>query len=302
MKKILSLFTIFVLLGAFLVACAKENQSENTRAFDTVKGVVYIPVDPQRIVSDYYLGEFLALDVKPIIASPYALDNPFLSDYVQGIARLDVTSNNLEMIASAEPDLIVTMSEADYANFSKIAPTVLIPYDTYNDEDLFIYIGDMLGRKIQAESYYNDFKIEVVDSKENVNEIVGGKTISFIEMWANSVAYSFGNKFARGGTILFDMWELKAPELVQTSMVDGKEQYVSGSLEMLIKYTGDFIFYGVFGVDKSELENMGLWQSLPAVQNNQTKYYNQTAFMHSDPISLQGQFEFYLDYFNSIGD
>ena len=47
-----------------------------TRTVDTDKGPVEIPANPQTIVSDYYLGEFLAVDVKPVIASPYALEQP----------------------------------------------------------------------------------------------------------------------------------------------------------------------------------------------------------------------------------
>ncbi len=56
------------------------------------KGPVEIPTNPRTIVSDYYLGEFLAVDVKPVIASPYALNNPFLAGLCDDIEALNTTS------------------------------------------------------------------------------------------------------------------------------------------------------------------------------------------------------------------
>ena len=72
--------------------------SAATRTVDTDKGPVEIPTNPQTIVSDYYLGEFLAVDVKPVVASPYALNNPFLAGLCDDIEALmtlceaDITS------------------------------------------------------------------------------------------------------------------------------------------------------------------------------------------------------------------
>ena len=108
-----------------------------TRTVDTDKGPVEIPTNPQTIVSDYYLGEFLAVDVKPVVASPYALNNPFLAGLCDGIEALNTTSaeTSLEMIAEKQPDLIVTITEADYDKYAKIAPTVYIADGTRSDED-----------------------------------------------------------------------------------------------------------------------------------------------------------------------
>ena len=106
-------------------AAASSAAETGTRTVDTDKGPVEIPVNPQVIFSDYYLGEFLAVGVKPVIASPYSLNNPFLADYVDGIEAMNVASaeTSLEMIAEAQPDLIVTITEADYEKYSEIAPT-----------------------------------------------------------------------------------------------------------------------------------------------------------------------------------
>ena len=79
-KKIgIALAAVFSI--AYMSGCASrpadESAAEETKVVQTDKGEVEIPAHPQRIVSDYYLGEFLAVDTKPVIASPYALDNPY---------------------------------------------------------------------------------------------------------------------------------------------------------------------------------------------------------------------------------
>lgn len=69
-----------------------EQVAEEMRTVETDKGKVEIPENPEVIFTDYYLGEFLAVGVKPAVASPYSLSNPFLQDYVDGIEEMNVNS------------------------------------------------------------------------------------------------------------------------------------------------------------------------------------------------------------------
>lgn len=146
-------------------AAASSAAETGTRTVDTDKGPVEIPVNPQVIFSDYYLGEFLAVGVKPVIASPYSLNNPFLADYVDGIEAMNVASaeTSLEMIAEAQPDLIVTITEADYEKYSEIAPTVYIQDGQRSDEELFCYIADLVGKSEEADAYIADFNDRVME-------------------------------------------------------------------------------------------------------------------------------------------
>ena len=69
--------------------------------------------------------------------------------------------------------------------------------------------------------------------------------------------------FARGGSILYDMWGLKAPEPIQTAMVDGDEAYEVISLEAMPQYAGDFILHGVLdGTDSAFVDDSTLWANL----------------------------------------
>ncbi|MCI8468962.1 MAG: ABC transporter substrate-binding protein [Eggerthellaceae bacterium] len=278
-----------------------SDTSAATRTVDTDKGPVEIPADPKVIVSDYYLGELLAVDVKPVIASPYALNNPFLAGLCDGIEPLNTVSaeTSLEMIAEKQPDLIITITEADYDKYAKIAPTVYIEDGKRSDEDLFRYIASLVNREDAANAYIAEFNDQVETVADEMRGIVGDRTVSILEVWPQDI-YVMGSRFARGGTILYDMWGLKAPEPIQSTLVDGDETYQVISLEALPQYAGDFILYGVLdGTDSAYVDDSQLWNNLPAVQNDDVMPYEQVAFMHRDPITLTHQLDIFVDFFRS---
>lgn len=279
-----------------------EQVTEEMRTVETDKGKVEIPENPEVIFTDYYLGEFLAVGVKPAVASPYSLSNPFLQDYVDGIEEMNVNSaeSSLEMIAEQQPDLIVTITEADYEKYSEIAPTVYIQDGKRTDEELFRYIADLVGKGQEAEEYITDFNQRVEETKEEIQGIVGDRTVSVVEVWPQQI-YTMGSHFARGGSILYDMWELKAPEKVQTEMVDGDTAYEVVSLEALPEYAGDFILYGILAdTDSAFVEDSQIWNNLEAVKEGRVLPYEQVAFMHRDPITLNAQLDIFLEFFRGF--
>ncbi len=189
MQSLLAAGALLAVPGALSATAARADDAKKTRTIDTDKGPVEIPVDPEAIVSDYYLGELLALDTKPIIASPYALNNPFLEGLTDGIEALNTSSaeTSLEMIAEKQPDLIITITEADYDKYSQIAPTIYIEDGKRTDEELFLYIADILGKKDEAQAYLDDFNQKVADAKDEINQIVGDRTVSIVEVWPQQV-------------------------------------------------------------------------------------------------------------------
>lgn len=281
-----------------------NTDADGMRTVMTDKGEVKIPVHPKKIVSDYYLGELLAVDTKPVIASPYALNNPYLADDIEGIEPMNITSaeTSQEMIAEAQPDLILTITEADYEKYSKIAPTVYIEDGKRSDEELFLYIADLVGKTDEAQAYLDAFKKKAEDSKQEVQDIVGDRTVSIVEIWPQQI-YSMGSHFARGGEILYNLWGLKAPEVVQKEMVDGDTAYETISLEALPEYTGDYILYGVLSdTDPDFVEDSQIWNNLPAVKNGNVLPYEQVAWMHRDPITQSKQLDALLEFFRTHKD
>ncbi len=301
LKKVGVLFTLLITTLA-MVGCASTTTEEKSTAMKTVqtdKGEVEIPENPKRIISDYYLGEFLAVGVKPIIASPYALNNPYLKDDIEGIEPMNITSSEttLEQFSAAKPDLIVTITEADYEKYSKIAPTVYIQDGKRSDDETFEYIASLVGKEKEAKDYIEKFLQKAEEHKQEIQDIVKDQTVSIVEVWPQQI-YTMGSHFARGGRILYDLWDLKAPEKIQKEMVDGDKQYEVVSLEALPEYAGDFVLYGVLdGTDPAFVTSSNLWNSLPAVKNGKTLPYEQVSFMHRDPITQSKQLEIFIDFF-----
>ncbi|WP_276932449.1 ABC transporter substrate-binding protein [Dubosiella newyorkensis] len=304
LKKVGVLFTLLITTLA-MVGCASTTTEEKSTAMKTVqtdKGEVEIPENPKRIISDYYLGEFLAVGVKPIIASPYALNNPYLKDDIEGIEPMNITSSEttLEQFSAAKPDLIVTITEADYEKYSKIAPTVYIQDGQRSDDETFEYIASLVGKEKEAKDYIEQFLQKAEEHKQEIQDIVKDQTVSIVEVWPQQI-YTMGSHFARGGRILYDLWDLKAPEKVQKEMVDGDKQYEVVSLEALPEYAGDFVLYGVLdGTDPAFVTSSNLWNSLPAVKNGKTLPYEQVSFMHRDPITQSKQLEIFIDFFEQF--
>ena len=279
-------------------------QALQPRTVDTDKGPVEIPANPQTIVSDYYLGEFLAVDVKPAIASPYALNNPFLAGLCDGIEALNTTSaeTSLEMIAEKQPDLIVTITEADYDKYAKIAPTVYIADGTRTDEDLFRYIADLVGKKDAAEAYIAEFNDKVATVKDEIVGIV--RRPHRVPSWRCGSRRSTPWAATSPAVVPSStMVGLKAPEAIQGPMVEGDEAYKVISVEALPDYAGDFICYGVLdGADSAYVDDSQLWKNLPAVKAGRLMPYEQVAFMHRDPITLTNQLETFTDFFRAHAD
>ena len=48
------------------------------------------------------------------------------------------------------------------------------------------------------------------------------------------------------------------------------------------------------------MDESQLWQSLDAVKEGRVLSYEQVAFMHRDPITLNAQLEIFLDFFRGF--
>ncbi|WP_413232224.1 ABC transporter substrate-binding protein [Paenibacillus sp. BJ-4] len=171
MKKQTWSLTILLILILALSACAgKTNSSAEkqdqtpagqkpaaTKIVQTIHGEITIPVQPKRIVVDMYQNDLLALGIKPVGSVKYYLDNPFSKELVQDIASIgDRGSVSVEKVLALEPDLILVGSNdvGEYEKYSKIAPTIVIPFGTYkNVHDELTAFGELLGKEQEAKAW-----------------------------------------------------------------------------------------------------------------------------------------------------
>ncbi|WP_181895052.1 ABC transporter substrate-binding protein [Staphylococcus felis] len=132
MKKILVLALTFLVC---LAACGTQNNESKQNVSDKETMIytdakndkVEIPKNPKRIamLNFHYVGNFIKLDKKPILINEFAKESDVIKNATQGIET--VGNDDVEKVASAKPDLIITYSsDPNFKKYTKIAPTLAL--------------------------------------------------------------------------------------------------------------------------------------------------------------------------------
>ncbi|MFD3258399.1 iron-hydroxamate ABC transporter substrate-binding protein [Paenibacillus lentus] len=270
----------------------EAGDSSATRIFSTVKGDIEIPANPQRIVTQGFLPYFLVFDVKPVGAPSWELKYPHLAGKTDGIEDIGVIeASSLEKILALQPDLIVTVAEEMYDQLSKIAPTVVIPYDTIGDahKDLRLF-GELLGKQEEAEQWLADFDKKVADSKEKINKIVDPDDTFTIVSAFNKTYYIYGDGIYRGGQAIYKYLELKPPAIVKEQLLNTGKDLLEISFEVIPEYAGNHIFLDISNGAEFD-DSTSVWQSIDAVKNNRVYKLNVDIFWPYDPLAIYMQLD-----------
>lgn len=122
----------------------------------------------------------------------------------------------------------------------------------------------MFGKEEVAEQWIANWNRKIAEYQPLIQEKVGNKTIAILGVGEKEI-YAYGDKFGRGGEIMYGEFGLKAPELIQKEAIDLKGGWVSFSLERLPEFAGDYIFVE----DNADFEKSTsgvLWKDLPAIK------------------------------------
>ncbi|MCM3175508.1 AraC family transcriptional regulator [Paenibacillus sp. MER 99-2] len=276
-----------------------NNSSENTtngtdqaitRMVHTSMGEVEVPSNPKRVVTDFFLGHILALDVKPVGSNGLFMQNPYLEERVSGIEDI---SDNLEMITGLNPDLIVTGDAQTYSAYSKIAPTVYLD-SSAPVRDQVKELGIILGKEAEASAWLVEFEENLAAARERLNRII--KEDETATVFAGGIVKNitlYGNAFTGRGI----HGELGIPmnENVKRE-VDPKVGWATISNEVVSTYAGDRVFMAVDAKAESfDYASDPVWKTLDAVKNNELYEIDGYKFYFSDPISVMGQIKDIVD-------
>lgn len=303
MKKIIGL-CITVLIVVSLMGCTltKQEQSESSykeveegiQVISTSKGEVEVPINPQRVIVDYFMGDVISLGIKPVGVT-YIHPGAFLEGELSDVASINGEDSygeySMETIVRLNPDLIITSTESEYEKLSKIAPTVYIDSLSIDFEDRINLIGKLLGKEKEATNLLEDFYNKAEKNKNKLEELgILDKTITLFET-VNKEIYVYGDKQGRGGEILYHILGMKAPSIVQDEIIAG-EQYRSLSLEVLDQYIGDIVMITGWMSNSLELvENNTVWLNSKAVKEGHVFLYDSGAYIYSDIYSLSRQMD-----------
>lgn len=298
---------ILLLFLIVLGGCGNAAESESTKQsvsnnqatadkkiIKTVDGDVEIPANPQRIVTQGYLANFLVFDVKPVGAPYWELESPYTMELSEGITDIgQIDGGSVEKILSLKPDLIVTVGGDEKLNeqYRKIAPTLVIPYGTYHEvhKEMRAF-GEILGKEKEAEEWLQKFDEKVVKAKDSIKGLIKeGTTFSLMGPFGKEF-YVYGDGVNRGGQAIYQQLGLTPPEIVRKDLIEPNINALSISQEKIADYAGDYIFLDISGEAEFD-EKDPVWSTIDAVKNNRVFNLNPERFWPYDPIAVESQVE-----------
>lgn len=275
----------------------KQASPASTRTFDTVKGTVTIPAKPQRIVTDFYGGELLAVGANVVGVEPDAFANPFLKEQLKAVKDVG-NPVNTERTLELAPDLIVVMYDKNYEALSKIAPTLHIPFGTAkNVHETVRLFGDIAGDKAKAEQFIAAFDKKAAEGREKLKGVIDeNATFGLYELTNKGDLWIFGDNAGRGGQAVYNALKLK----MSPKLAGNKEQTVQLSLETLPEYAGDYMFLTTYdpenkGEALKQLKASAVWNGLKASKNNTLFYNDFNTYYRYDPIAVMAQIDLIAD-------
>ncbi|WP_353096831.1 ABC transporter substrate-binding protein [Tissierella praeacuta] len=303
-KKSSALLFITVISILVLVGCSKNNNStanldnpvsdtKETRIVSTVKGDVEVPINPDRILpTPYRHGDLIALGVMPVaIGETY--EGAAFEDIVKDIPV--ISTWEIEEIMKLEPDLIFTSDEEKYDKLSKIAPTIFIPFDMEGIDRIQL-MAKALGVEHKADKFIEELNNKIEISKENLEKAgLYENTFSIYEGWEGSTMMIVGNKWGRGGNLIYDFLQLPPNELVKKDILEGEEPYSILSLEAINQYAGDYIFLSSGWESDIDFSSNPVWNSIPAVQKNHIIPIDAHFFYYDDMYSVMAQIDYLVN-------
>lgn len=243
-----------------------------------VMGETCVPNHSDRLitVSQFTLGNTLALGVKPIAAASALTDlegiPAYLQPYANGIEQLgNQYTPNLEKIAHLNPDLILGWQPIRkiYPFLSQISPTALVPWKgpaTPSWQEHFKFLAEALGKEKEHQQAWNHYYQRIEKLKAELGDRYRDQTVSIINLNSSEITSYVKNSFP--GLILESVG-LQRPQ-AQDVVVQPLGRFSSVSEEKLDEVVGDILFVLVNrerdrqGFEK--LQQKPLWKALKAVQ------------------------------------
>lgn len=293
MKKILTSVLLFILVLSGCQASEDTKDETATMVYETEKGEIEYPSNPT-IYADYYVGQLLYLDADVLGADmTYPAETWTSVAEEQGVENI---AGDMEAVAALTPELIVTMNPDYYDQYSAIAPTILIPYGTYDQEEIMLEFGKILDKEAEAKTWVEEFNTAV----DEISALIDHPeyTIGIAEAW-DGTAYMYGENYARGGYILYNKLGLEGTEAAEEDYVRKDDSYLTVDGENLTNYAGDVFFIMDSETSLETIKSLPTYNNLEAVKNNRVVEIDYDTFLYDDPYSLNAQIKALKEIYES---
>lgn len=259
--------------GNIVASTATQEIAQEAKAIAETKiitmeqGDIEVPVNPQRVVVQYLMGDVYALGVEPVGISDVYEGAAFENMATQSEGLGWMPEWNPESIMTLDPDLILIINKDNYEKFSKIAPTIVVPYDEMSQDERITFLGDILNKPEEAKAAIEKYNSALEESKEKLAQAEFDQyTVSVFEGGSDATMSVSGDTFGAGATV-YKSLGLKAPEMIQVNILDKDVSREAVSFEVLSKYAGDFVIRNSYD-DMADLSNDPIWNAIPAIKNN----------------------------------
>lgn len=292
-RKIATMSGIVILLMSLITACgsagnkpsstespvaeatAAPTEEPTTRLYkDGTGNEITVPAHPQNIVAINFVGDLLALGVKPTYTTDYNLKS--FASALDGVSSVGDRPVNVESVIAAAPDLIITDDTGDAAEtgqLSKIASTVSLNFWTPDPYAHLNMLAELLGKEAEAKSWIDAYEKKASEVKTEIKAnakkdetalllIVSGKDMGI-------------SGIRNGGFTLYRQLGFAAPDPLKPLLEkDENFGFETVTLEGLPAFNPDHLFIEMD--DDSEitkttfqqLQDSPIFQSLDAYKNN----------------------------------
>lgn len=284
---------------------AESNQEQavqkETRTISTPKGDVEVPLNPERVASDQYMGHLIKLGIIPVGVREGMLDEAWMEkagiteEILSKIENLGAFPMNPEKLAMLEPDLIIGSIEANIEQYEEIGTTVFVPYweelSTSGPIEKFRKISAIFGKEQEADQWIKSYEQDVEKAREQIAGIVGeGETVSVVQLSSKAIYVLAAEGGNYGSATIYQM--LKLPPTEQA--LNMKDGFANVSFEALPQYLGDHVFVYINSKeDADEVLNSPIWKNADAVKKGNVYMYGEFGdeFVMEDPFSLELQLQ-----------
>jgi len=279
---------------------AAQNQLQ-TKAVKHMMGESEIPVNPQRIAVSGLEDIMLALDAPMVLAQ--SLKGQYLYDVLQEKKIPSVYtpgSLNYESILDSKPDLIVAnllaSDKESYEKLSKIAPTIV--YDRSDWKSSIVSIGKAINREDKAASVIQAYDEKLSKAKAAIIAKIGAdRTLAFIRP-SNKDVQLFFPAFSYSSIAYKDLGLTLDPFLAKLREKEEEGSWgIEASLETLPDLSADYLFVTAGGSfdsedeakvaleELTEVENLKIWEKIPAVTQGHVYKMSARHWMLNGPIA-----------------
>ena len=116
-------------------------------------------------------------------------------------------------------------------------------------------------------------------------------TYSIFDTSRDGRVFVYGDKWGRGGDLIYSQLNLKAPDVIQKDII-GKDQYRELSMESVMEYAGDYV---ILSGEPGFLSDNPVWNSIPAVKAGHVIPIDEILFYDIDLYSSNVQLDYFMN-------